>query len=53
MSQTEIAVHNFLHKLRESGETNMIGAIPYIVDEFPNVSKKEAKTFLYNWMKSF
>ena len=43
----------FLDDLRESGATNMFGATPYIQDEFPELSKKEAKDILLYWMTSF
>lgn len=42
----------FLDALRESGETNMFGARPYIEAEF-DVSKREATEILSYWMKSF
>ena len=32
----------YLDALRESGETNMFGARPYQMREFPNSSKDEA-----------
>ncbi len=45
-------VNYFLDELRESGVTNMFGAAPYIVEEF-GVTRKEAKSFLLNWMQTF
>ena len=45
-------VNLFLDKLRESGSINMFGAAPYIVEEF-GVTRKEAKSFLLNWMQTF
>lgn len=42
----------YLDELRESGETNMFGAVPYLEDEF-GFSKQDAKTVLSYWMKSF
>ncbi len=45
-------VNYFLDELRESGVTNMFGAAPYIVKEF-GVTRKEAKSFLLNWMQTF
>jgi len=41
----------FLDDLRDSGETNMFGAGPYLSREF-GLSKKEAREVLSNWMKS-
>lgn len=46
-------IFEFLDELRESGQTNMLGVVPYIVREFPALSKVEAKEWLLKWMKSF
>lgn len=43
----------FLDELRDSGETNMFGAVPYLIEEFPELSKQEAKKILTEWMESF
>ena len=45
-------VDEFLDELRESGETNMFGATPYIVEKF-RITKHDAKCFLVNWMKNY
>jgi hypothetical protein len=42
--------HDFLIELRDSGETNMWGAAPYIEREF-NVSRADGKTILLEWIK--
>lgn len=42
----------FLDELRESGEVNMFGARPYLMDEF-GLTKQEAKEVLSFWMKTF
>jgi hypothetical protein len=42
----------YLDELRESGETNMYGASPYLVQRF-NVDKRTARNILSYWMKSF
>lgn len=42
----------FLDDLRESGETNMFGARPYLMAEF-SLDKNEAKEILMQWMASF
>jgi hypothetical protein len=42
----------FLDDLRESGETNMFGAVPYLEDEF-GFSRADAKIVLTYWMQSF
>ena len=42
----------YLDGLRESGETNMFGAGPYLVAEF-GLSGKEAQDVLVHWMNTF
>ena len=42
----------FLDCLRESGTTNMYGAVPYLMDEF-GMSKREARNVLMEWMRTF
>ena len=44
---------DFLDALRVSGKTNMFGARPYLMDEFPDLGDAEAKTVLSYWMASF
>lgn len=51
-NETEEKYFTFLDELRESGVTNMYGATPYLEDEF-QLDKKEAKSVLIAWMKSF
>ena len=41
----------YLDGLRESGETNMFGAGPYLSDQF-GLSRRDAHTVLDYWMKS-
>ena len=43
----------YLDELRESGDTNMFGARPYLQREFPTLSKQEARDVLHYWMQSF
>tara|TARA_Y100000385_G_scaffold285687_1_gene346088 strand:+ start:1228 stop:1413 length:186 start_codon:yes stop_codon:yes gene_type:complete len=43
---------DFLVWLRDTGVTNMFGAGPYLENKF-GLSKKEARTVLSKWMKSF
>ncbi len=43
---------DYLDELRESGDTNMFGAGPYMQGEF-GVNKREAKEIVLYWMKSF
>ena len=42
----------FLNELRESGETNMFGASPFLQDEF-GFEPKDARLVLSEWMASF
>jgi len=42
----------YLDRLRESGVTNMFGAVPYILLEYPDLSEQEAKQVLIYWMKT-
>lgn len=42
----------YLDELRESGETNMFGAIPYLEAEF-DLKPGEAKAILVEWMQTF
>jgi hypothetical protein len=43
----------FLDELRESGKTNMFGARPYLMREFPSLSKDDAMAVCVYWMESF
>jgi len=47
----ETNVFDYLDFLRESGIINMMGATPYIMEEF-DTDKKEARRLLSKWMKS-
>jgi hypothetical protein len=44
---------NYLDDLRESGATNMFGARPYLMDEFPELTKDQAGDVLSYWMSTF
>lgn len=44
---------DYLEKLRESGVTNMFGAVPYLMNEFPELSRVEAQQILIAWFDSF
>lgn len=46
---------SYLDRLRESGETNMWGAVPYLQREFPELGfdKAHAREIHSAWMKSF
>ena len=43
----------YLDDLRESGETNMFGARPYLMNEFPELEADEAGKIVSYWMKTF
>ena len=43
----------YLDDLRESGDTNMFGARPYLLSEFPDLDEKEAGRIVSYWMKTF
>tara|TARA_R110001583_G_scaffold9615_4_gene45416 strand:- start:256 stop:654 length:399 start_codon:yes stop_codon:yes gene_type:complete len=45
-------VYLYLEELRESGLTNMFGAVPYIEDSF-QVNKSLAKKLLNTWMENY
>lgn len=42
----------FLDDLRESGEINMFGAVPYLQEMF-KLSRGDARVIVSYWMKSF
>jgi hypothetical protein len=42
----------FLNALRESGQTNMFGAAPYIADLF-EIPMQQARKILTYWMRTF
>jgi hypothetical protein len=45
--------HNdYLIALRDSGVTNMWGAVPYLEDRF-DLTRKEARAILVEWIESF
>ena len=43
----------YLDVLRESGKTNMFGAVPYIESKFPGLAHDEAVEMLMYWMRTF
>lgn len=43
----------YLENLRQSGIVNMFGAVPYLRDEFPELSYDEAKSVLVYWMEHY
>ena len=53
ITEIEKEVFCFLNVLRESGVTNMFGATEYILEEFPEIKKNEARELLKLWMNNF
>lgn len=52
MTQEERAARfAYLDELRDSGQTNMMGAAPYLQRRF-GLSEEEAKATLFAWMES-
>ncbi len=51
MTVTKQEVHTFLNDLRDSGVTNMWGAVPYLQEEF-DMGHREAKDALIEWIES-
>lgn len=43
----------YLDELRESGATNMFGARPYLMEEFPELDDRQAAAILSYWMETF
>lgn len=43
----------YLDDLRESGKTNMYGARPHLMKDFPDLTGKEAGKVLVYWIHTF
>ncbi len=43
----------YLTALRDSCITNMYGAVPYLMNGFPELTEDEARDILTAWMNSF
>lgn len=43
----------FLDELRDTGDTNMYGAAPYLVRSFPELDMREARLILKAWNDTF
>ena len=48
-SEDKQEMYDYLEVLRQSGATNMFGATPYLIKEFP-ISEREARDILSDWM---
>jgi len=44
---------SYLDDLRESGETNMFGARPFLQEEFLELDRKQTGGVLTYWMETF
>lgn len=44
--------YNYLEELRQSGVTNMFGAVPYLKEEF-KLNDASARNILANWMHNY
>ena len=45
--------YHTLEAIRQSGVTNMFGAVPYLQEFCPELSEKEAGEILCNWMNNY
>lgn len=45
-------IFNFLDHLRDSGITNMFGAVPYIREAF-DIERDKAREILIEWMNQY
>jgi hypothetical protein len=45
--------YEILEAIRKSGITNMFGAAPYLKELCPELSDKESKEILCNWMHNY
>jgi hypothetical protein len=52
MNVDKEVIFEYLDELRESGETNMFGARPYLVRRF-DLNPSEAGKVLSEWMRTF
>ena len=52
MIQYDTKYYEYLDELRESGDTNMLGARPYLAIAF-DIEEKECSDILTDWMDTF
>lgn len=43
----------YLEAVRQSGVTNMLGAVPYLVCEFPELTVRQARATLQYWIQTY
>ena len=53
LTEIEVEVFTYLNRLRESGVTNMFGAVPYIQNVYPELSQNTARNIHSLWMEHF
>lgn len=41
---------DFLDQLQKANRTNMFGGVPYLMQQFPDLSKDGAQVILFYWM---
>ena len=51
-TKQQIEYFKYLEELRESGETNMFGAAPYLEKEF-GIDNRTARNILAEWMENY
>lgn len=52
VNQEWIEYYVYLEELRQSGETNMFGATPYLREEF-GLGRRESINVLMSWMDNY
>jgi len=45
--------NQFLSDLRASGVCNMFASAPYLIAEFPELTRNEAREVILDWMRTF
>ena len=53
MDKEDKSYFEYLDNLRDSGITNMFEAVPYLMNEYLELSTDEAKKVLLDWMNSY
>jgi hypothetical protein len=51
-AQTDQKYFHYLDRLRETGQTNMFGAAPFLIANF-GLQRREAEKVLMEWMRTF
>ena len=53
MASNKERYFDYLDNLRESGATNMYGAVPYLMEDFAPMEQSTAIAILSEWMQTF